>query len=247
MASLVHRELFVRRDFILLVSGAPRGRPTFGVKARSHVRRNRFRLVCPANFRIARSVRLSAQQWLSCLGYRHAGCLQLSHRRPLRDVRTADPSADGRRSAAIFAAVELPSAGGISSRRPGAIRCHSIVFAKCANVHPRGFNTVGTWCPGPRPVYLDLDRFSRFAQLSRVPGATENARREIAVYNQKSAVGMTRRERKMRHSFVGGGWKMRDTDAGIRKTDASWPRCCSTRNREDVGLSIIRRRRERLR
>jgi len=29
-----------------------------------------------------------------------------------------DPSADGRRSAAIFATVELPSAGGISSRRP---------------------------------------------------------------------------------------------------------------------------------
>jgi len=35
-----------------------------------------------------------------------------------RDVRTADPSADGRRSAAIFASVELPSAGVISSRRP---------------------------------------------------------------------------------------------------------------------------------
>ena len=38
------------------------------------------------------------------LGYRHAGCLQLSH------VRTADPSADGRRSAA--------SRTVISSRRP---------------------------------------------------------------------------------------------------------------------------------
>jgi len=33
-------------------------------------------------------------------------------------VRTADPSADGRRSAAIFATVELPSTGGISSRSP---------------------------------------------------------------------------------------------------------------------------------
>ena len=32
-------------------------------------------------FRIARSVRLSVT-WRSCLGYRHAGCLQLSHRRP---------------------------------------------------------------------------------------------------------------------------------------------------------------------
>ena len=30
---------------------------------------------------MARSVRLSVP-WRSCLGYRHAGCLQLSHRRP---------------------------------------------------------------------------------------------------------------------------------------------------------------------
>ena len=42
--------------------------------------------------------------WRSCLG--------CSHRRPVRDVRTADSSADGRRSAAIFATVELPSTGG---------------------------------------------------------------------------------------------------------------------------------------
>ena len=33
------------------------------------------------HFGIARSVRLSVP-WRSCLGYRHAGCLQLSHRRP---------------------------------------------------------------------------------------------------------------------------------------------------------------------
>jgi len=32
-------------------------------------------------FWIARSVRLPVP-WRSCLGYRHAGCLQLSHRRP---------------------------------------------------------------------------------------------------------------------------------------------------------------------
>ena len=44
--------------------------------------------VCPFNaprprghFGIARSVPLSVP-WCSCLGYRHAGCLQLSHRRP---------------------------------------------------------------------------------------------------------------------------------------------------------------------
>ena len=42
----------------------------------------------------------------AALGYRHAGCLQLSH------VRTADPSADGRRSAASRTAI----GGGISSR-----------------------------------------------------------------------------------------------------------------------------------
>ena len=41
--------------------------------------------------------------------------------RATRDVRTADPSADGRRSAAISATVELPSAGGghIVSPPPG--------------------------------------------------------------------------------------------------------------------------------
>jgi len=33
------------------------------------------------HFGIARSVRLSVP-WRSCLGYRHTGCLQLSHRRP---------------------------------------------------------------------------------------------------------------------------------------------------------------------
>ena len=38
------------------------------------------------------------------LGYRHAGCLQLAGQ-ATRDVRTADPSADGRRSAASRTAV----------------------------------------------------------------------------------------------------------------------------------------------
>ena len=36
-----------------------------------------------------------------------------------RDVRTADPSADGRRSAAIFATVELSSAGAYRLAAPG--------------------------------------------------------------------------------------------------------------------------------
>ena len=44
----------------------------------------------------------------AALGYRHAGRL------PLSCVRTADPSADGRRSAASRTAI----GGGISSRRP---------------------------------------------------------------------------------------------------------------------------------
>ena len=44
----------------------------------------------------------------AALGYRRAGCLQLSH------VRTADPSADGRRSAASRIAIS----GRQSSRRP---------------------------------------------------------------------------------------------------------------------------------
>jgi len=85
------------------------------------------KLSCPwpkGHFGIARSIRLSSVPWRSCLGYRHAGCLQLSHRQPpnvqtvdpsmdqctsaaifgsaTRDVQTADPSADGCRSAMIF-------------------------------------------------------------------------------------------------------------------------------------------------
>ena len=45
----------------------------------------------------------------TAVNYRYAGCLQLSH------VRTANPSADGRRSAASRTAI---GGGGISSRRP---------------------------------------------------------------------------------------------------------------------------------
>jgi len=62
-----------------------------------------------------RSVRLSVP-WRSCprravaLGYMHAGCLQLSH------VRTADRSADGRRSPASRTAI---NGGHIVSPPPG--------------------------------------------------------------------------------------------------------------------------------
>jgi len=70
-------------------------------------------LLCPrprGDFGIARSVRLSVP-WRSCLGYRHAGCLQFSH------VRTADRSTDGRRSAASRTAIG--GRGYIVSPRPG--------------------------------------------------------------------------------------------------------------------------------
>ena len=41
----------------------------------------------------------ASRRHAAALSYRHAGCLQLSH------VRTADPSADGRRSAASRTAI----------------------------------------------------------------------------------------------------------------------------------------------
>jgi len=55
--------------------------------------------------------------WCSCLGYRHAGCLQLSHCRP---PEMCGPVSDERRSAVMFATIELAAgrAGVISSRRP---------------------------------------------------------------------------------------------------------------------------------
>jgi len=64
------------------------------------IKRYRDPSVCPSVFPSPRRA--------AALGYRHAGCLQLSH------VRTADSSADGRRSAASRTAI----GGGISSRRP---------------------------------------------------------------------------------------------------------------------------------
>ena len=77
------------------------------------------RLLCPAalmgHFGIARSVHLSVP-WRSCLRYRHAGCLQLSR------VRTADPSADGRRSAASRTAI---CRGVYRLGATGAIPCHT--------------------------------------------------------------------------------------------------------------------------
>ena len=65
----------------------------------------------------------------AALGYRHADCLQLRH------VRTADPSADGRRSAASRTAVGGAERGACRLAAPGAgggaIRC---VVIHCAGV-----------------------------------------------------------------------------------------------------------------
>ena len=83
------------------------------------------------DFGITRSVCLSVP-WRSCLGYRHAGCLQLSHRRPsemcgLRigprtDVdpqRFLDPwtDTDGRIGGETICLRRTAIGGGISSRR----------------------------------------------------------------------------------------------------------------------------------
>jgi len=61
------------------------------------IKRYRDRHVCLSVCLSHGAVALGAQ--LPCLGYRHAGCLHISH------VRTADPSADGRRSAASRTAI----------------------------------------------------------------------------------------------------------------------------------------------
>jgi len=67
--------------------------------------------LCPrpigGNFGIARSVLLSFP-WRSCLGYRHTGCLQLSHHQP--------PDMCGLRTRPRDFWIELPSAGAYRNR-----------------------------------------------------------------------------------------------------------------------------------
>jgi len=71
--------------------------------------------LCPRPWRTLSDTAIRPSVCPSCpmravvLGYRYAGCLQLSH------VRSVDPSADGRKSAASRTAI---GGGGISSRRP---------------------------------------------------------------------------------------------------------------------------------
>ena len=81
------------------------------------------------HFGIARSVRLSVPR-RSCLGYMHAGCLQLSHRRPpetcglrTRPRTDVDPPRFLIGGETIHAAVELPSAGAYRFAAPGAMPC----------------------------------------------------------------------------------------------------------------------------
>jgi len=84
--------------------------------------------------------------WRSCLlGYRHAGCLQLSHRRPPEMCRLRTrPRTDVDRPRFLhprwpdwrrhdrYASVELPSVGGISSRRRrGDILYSTIYWTTC--------------------------------------------------------------------------------------------------------------------
>ena len=70
------------------------------------------------HFGIARSVRLSVR-WRSCLGRRHAGCLQLSHRRPpeMCGLRTR-PRTDVDPPRFLPLSNCHRPGGGISSRRP---------------------------------------------------------------------------------------------------------------------------------
>ena len=70
------------------------------------------RSVCPSVY--ARLGYSTLAEWRSCLGY--IGTLAACRWPATRDVRTADPSADGRRSAASRTAIG--GGGGMSSRRP---------------------------------------------------------------------------------------------------------------------------------
>ena len=86
---------------------------------------------------MARSVRLSVP-WRSCLGYRHAGCLQLSHHRP--------PEMRGLPIGRDFFWIELLSAGSIiivSPPLPGAIpNCLRLTCLGHIAFRVRGYRSV---------------------------------------------------------------------------------------------------------
>ena len=93
--------------------------------------------ICPrprGHFGIVRSVRLSVP-WRSCLGYRHAGCLQLSHRRPqaMCGLRTR-PRTD------VDPPRFLPPSncrqrGAYCLATPGAIPSKITVYSLCPSIH----------------------------------------------------------------------------------------------------------------
>jgi len=90
----------------------------------------------------------------AALGYRHAGCLQLGH------VRTADPSADGRRSAASRTAIS----GGGAYRLAASPGRELVYFIVCRCVQGR-LNQWAHWARGQGPRIFF---FSRGPQLAVV-------------------------------------------------------------------------------
>jgi len=133
------------------------------------------------------SVRLSVP-WRRCPrratapGYRHAGCLQLSH------VRTADPSADGRRSAASRTAI----GGGISSRRPGAMTCWLTPMARSRRRSYRSGQAVSTPSPctssypfpSPLPIPLEVGPLYQLGGLGKCCKLPQRGLRQIVSQNR---------------------------------------------------------------
>ena len=68
--------------------------------------------------------------WCSCLGYRHAGCLQLSHRRPLCGLRTR-PRTDVDPPRLLPPSNWHRRRGHIVSPSAGAIPCILVLFGVC--------------------------------------------------------------------------------------------------------------------
>ena len=117
---------------------------------------------------IPRSVPLSVP-WRSCprraaaLGYRHAGCLQLSHE------LTADPSADGRRSAAsrtaiggelveIMAESAVSAVGGVEPRMLSDVDERRSI---CRLVRQTSRDQIATLCTSSNDTHTQCTRWDR--------------------------------------------------------------------------------------
>ena len=113
----------LRRKMNMFISGRSHCEQRLPLRRRpSVVRRDIIIIYAPSVQRSSVSVPVCMSNGAAALGYRHAGCLQLSH------VRTADASADGHRSAASRSAI----GGGILSRPPGRklVRGHVAKFLR---------------------------------------------------------------------------------------------------------------------